>query len=245
MNPRKAKLYLRGRRKRMKVEFKKHSHLIEGVSNGFTFSLLGDDNVTLHTPAQCKDYLQDLWWSENHKKATEVWGFTWQPGTIKLGQPVYRFALRDDRSSTLLDRKDGIISFINYFESCLGWPLSTIETTDEANVLVLNLVGEWTQSCPMISAFTTITRLGMLYKGGDGIEYVADLISKFKAPTKYGEDSLGFPPAMQADMGRIKIIFPRLKLLASGKFPKPAWAEFDSGYKAHEGGIVNYQGWGC
>lgn len=230
-----------------KVTFKNHTSLIEGVSNGFTFSLIDAEGVTMHTPAQCKDYLQDLWWSEYNEKPTSVWGFTWKPGKIKTDEKLYRFALRDDRSKTLLDRKKGMVSYLNAFEKALGFDLSTIEETENGNnVLILNAAGGWFKHCPMISAFTTITRLGMLYEGGDPIEYITGLAKKFpKDGGYYGKAPAGFFDAMMADLGRIKTILPRLKLLMSGEYPKAKWTEFSTGGNAHEGGIIGYGKWGC
>lgn len=228
------------------VTFKKHTSLIEGVHNGFTFSLLDDNDVSMHTQAQCKDYFQDLWWAENTGKNADVWGFTWKPGTIPLDVPSYRFALRESGSQyDLSEKMPQVAAFLHHFETALGYkPLSTWEPTSEHNVVILTFPAGWTKYNPMVSALTTIIRLGLMYEGGDPVKMLEAKAKEWESVAdkfSYGKPVQGFYNATHADMGRINTVLPRLKALLKGKEAKPAWSKFPSGHSAHEGGIIGYK----
>lgn len=227
------------------VTFKKFTHLIEGVHNGFTFSLLDDSDTTMHTEAQCKDYFQDLWWAENTGKPADVWGFKWKPGTIELDVPTYRFALKDKNGEYVMkDEAPKIVAFLNKFEKALEYsPLSTYEETTDPSVVILTFPAGWTKYNPMVSALTTIIRLGLKYDGSDLADYLAMLGKTFtmKDYSYGGKAPKGFYNAMVADMGRFTTIHPRLRALAKGKEANPKWSTFPSGHSAHEGGIVGYK----
>lgn len=226
-----------------KVKYKVHTRLCEGVHNGFTFALLNDANETMHTEAQCKDYFQDLWWSENRKQATEVWGFKWEPGRIDLKAECYRFALRFAKER-LDNRVDNLLNFLHIFEQALGYRPCSIQLTADENVLIVTVSSQWFISAPMISAWTTLVRLGLQYTGGDVMEYldeVAKPVAKYIADTfRLGGKNENMPchEAMLADLGRYDRIRPRIKALLAGKEARLDWEKLSGGYVAHESGIV-------
>lgn len=229
-----------------KVTYKTFTRLSEGVHNGFTFALLDDENTTMHTEAQCKDYFQDLWWSENRQQPTEVWGFEWKPGRIKLDAECYRFALKF--KDVLRDRMDNLLNFLHIFEQALGYRPCSIEQTIDENVLIITVSSQWFISAPMISAWTTLVRLSLQYAGGDVMEYldnVAAPVKRYLAESyRMGGENKNMPchEAMLADLGRYDKIRPRIKALLKGQEARLDWAKLSGGYVAHESGICGHKG---
>lgn len=229
-----------------KVKYQVFTRLTEGVHNGFTFAMLDNTNTTMHTEAQCKDYFQDMFWSEHRNQPTEVWGFEWMPGRLDLKAEVYRFALK--YRDQLNNRVDNLLNFLHNFEQALSYRPCSIQQTIEENVLIITVSSQWFISAPMISAWTTLVRLALQYTGGDIMEYldaVAAPAQKYIAEQyQLGGKNKDMPchEAMLADLGRYDKIRPRIKALLKGQEARLDWAKLSGGYVAHESGICGYKG---
>src|SRR5690349_3535984 len=51
-------------------------------NRGFSFALLNKEGKALHTPFMCKDYLQDIFWSENTGASGGIYGLKWEKGIV-------------------------------------------------------------------------------------------------------------------------------------------------------------------
>lgn len=223
----------------MKVELPQHTSLIEGVSNGFTFTFIDANNRGLHSPAQCKDYFQDLFWSEYNGKPCSVWGFTWKPGTLSKDAKTYRVALQE-KGSKLMELAPQLLGFLHHFEGAQNFLYSGVYDTTNPDTIVLEFDARWTHSAPMISAFTSLVRLGFTYPGGDVMEYLAMLQAKAN-PEDWRKKDPAVHRRCLPDAQRLKVIGPRIKALLGGVFPTLPYTEIETAGGAHNTGIV---GWG-
>ena len=222
----------------MKVELPQHTHLIEGVSNGFTFTFIDANNRGLHTPAQCKDYFQDLFWSEYNNKPCAVWGFTWKPGMLDKDAKTYRMALQE-KGSDLTSMSKRLLHFLAEFEQAQGFKYSVVLDTTQSDTIVLEFDARWTHSAPMISAFTSLVRLGFTYPGGLIQDYLARLQTDAKPEDWRKKDSAVHRRCLP-DAQRLKVIGPRIMALLNGVFPTLPYTEISTAGGAHNTGIVGW-----
>lgn len=196
------------------------------ISNyGFQFVLL-DKNQYLHTPVMCKDYFQDILWSEYLKKNTSnVYGLSWEPGRVDFKRGRLRMAI-DGGAVSMAKRVPYLEKFLNAFEDSLGFKRSVVIPTTNTKVLVVDFSKEWTTCGPLISAFTTLIRISGLYTGGDAFEYLS---SPMENPPAY----------MKVEIARLKSTLPKLKSLLAGNTFNFPWEKLSMAMYAHGMGIMN------
>lgn len=223
----------------MKLSLPQHTSLVEGVSNGFTFTFINEKGKGLHSPAQCKDYFQDLFWSEYNGKPCDVWGFTWKPGMLNKDAKAYQLALQE-KGSDMTTMSAQLLDFLAGFEKAQGFEYSVVHTTTQPDTIVLEFDARWTHSAPMISAFTSLVRLGFTYPGGDIMDYLTTLQAKAN-PENWRKANSAVHRRCLPDAQRLKVIGPRIKALLAGTFPTLPYTEITTADGAHNTGIV---GWG-
>jgi hypothetical protein len=222
----------------MKVSLPQHTHLIEGVHNGFTFTFINEKGEGLHSPAQCKDYFQDLFWSEYNGKPASVYGFTWKPGMLDKDAKQYRMALQE-KGTDLIALAPQLLGFLHHFEGAQGFEYSAVHATTQPDTVVLEFDARWSHSAPMISAFTSIVRLGFTYPGGDVMEYLAGL-QAVANPEDWRKKSAAVHRRCLPDAQRLKTIGPRINAVLNGVFPTLPYSEISTAGGAHNTGIVGW-----
>jgi hypothetical protein len=220
------------------ITFKQFNTLLnEGIFSGFIFALLNAKDETLHQPCQCKDYFQDLFWSEHRKLPVKVYGFDWQSGTIDPHAPEFRIALK--YTDEIQTRYSHMQTFINHFDTALGFAQTSIEPTDKAEIVRVTFAGGWTRSAPLLSAFTTLVRLGYSYSPTLDVPQYLEQLSKCRQT--YGATARWSPPACPvnyADIQRIPQTLPRLQKLLTGFIPEYPYEKLRDGNAAHVCGIL-------
>lgn len=223
---------------RVHVKLPKFSQLSEAVSSGFTFTMLTDQNVGMHTPFQCKDYFQDMFWVEYNEKAAEVCGFPWVPGGIDKSRKTFTMALAYKESLAL--RRAGLEAFVNHFDDALGFQQTVIEETDHPNILRMVFDGRWTHSAPLVSSFTSIIRLGFTFKDGDDPKEYMENVQKQGMIWRntYKPDQMAFYSEVNlADFGRMNETKPRFLKLLDGFNPKWDYKKIPTANAAHCFGV--------
>lgn len=222
----------------MKLSLPQHTALVEGVLNGFTFTFINEKGEGLHSPAQCKDYFQDMFWSEYNGKPCVVWGFKWEPGRLDKNAKTYQMALQE-RGSDMTTMSTQLLDFLAEFEKAQGFKYSVVHTTTQPDTIVLEFDARWTHSAPMISAFTSLIRLGFTYPGGNIMDYLAALQTKANPEDWRNKDSAVHRRCLP-DAQRLKTIGPRIKALLAGAFPALPYTKIASAGSAHNTGIVGW-----
>lgn len=215
-----------------------HKFRYSQISNyNFTFAMLDGDRY-LHTPFMCKDYLQDIFWSEAIGRPIAAHGLEWTSGRLPPAEE-YRLALHGGQED--MARKAPFLQeFLNRVEQAQGFPLSKVETTDDPHLIVVTFNKAWTTNGPLVSALTSIIRISGAYEGGDPIAYLDSVNKELKDPKtgKYVWDPA--PKYMQVELMRRSVVIPRLKGLLAGKPVTLAWKPEDGAYAVHNFGIVGY-----
>jgi hypothetical protein len=199
----------------------------------FCLALLDGDNRTLHTPFECKDYLQDIFFSEYTGKEISVYGLKWKQGILNLDQPTFKLALFGGEELLEKHAKD-LETFLNFFDSSQKMLESKVFTTDDPHNIVVEFDKKWTSSGPLLSAYTTLIRVAGAYSGGDPVEYL-------KAMNKIREEKKKIKPEYSfVDVHRLGTTMRKLFALLKGEVFDYPWSKIASGGIAHNTGIVGY-----
>lgn len=204
------------------------------ISNhNFSFLLLDKDLRAVHSPFMCKDYLQDIFWSEYTGNTAEIYGISWKQGMFDVSVDRFNMALLGGKEC-LKERKEQLEAFLNVFGKAQEIPDCVVHETDSMFNVVLEFHKGWVQSGPLLSAFTALIRLSGAYSVGDDMEKYLKNLSKFV------NEKHDFPKYMTPDINRMDIALPRLLALLQGKTIDFPWEKFDSVGKAHNYGLVGF-----
>jgi hypothetical protein len=196
----------------------------------FHFSLIQDGRV-LFTRVMCKDYFQDVFWSEIRKEATTVCGLVWEPGRLRLAD-TYTILLEWEEGS-LANHAPILEKWLNIWDNAIGAPPTKVEELDGRSILV-TFAKDWVDTCPLLSTFTTLIRLGGGYKGGDPTAFIESLPANWWFGPGLPD---GFPAYSAVEVQRIGVNRPKLRALLAGNKPTKPWDAITSGTAAHSTGI--------
>lgn len=218
----------------------KHSFDYTQIPNhGFTFALLEEDRY-LHTPFMCKDYLQDIFWSELTGGAGKAHGLRWRPGM---------YPVRDRIELAVYNEVEGmgckipaLQEFLNWFEAAQKIEPTVVTPTKDPKLIIVEFSKAWTASGPMISAFTSLIRLAGGYTGGGPVPYLRSLNKKL-VNEKTGERLWSPEPEyMTPEITRYRLVLPRLLALLDGKPVPEKWHSNETDiHDVHDYGIVGAQ----
>jgi hypothetical protein len=172
--------------------------LIEGRTTGSSFAFckqIGENEYeTVQPLSPCKDYLNDVVWSEVTGKHIGIWGLSYIKKDIykdgrafmaleilpSMGSKSYTGYEFDKKS--LEENIDNVIILLNHVEKTFKVPPTTVEKIDGTEKYLFNLSTEWCLNGPRISLFSQLIRIGMYWDGkGDPNKY----IQSFKLASEY------------------------------------------------------------
>lgn len=208
------------------------SCLSEGRQHGigFGFAKKEGDTLTLVQPiSPCKDYLNDVVWSEATGKPYQIYGlkttkqdiFSEGIGWLVFGVCKYKAGAdygSFDKDSAALDANIlNIQSAINWFEDKMGVQESSVLKLED-NRFVVVAPKFWVESTYRISLYSLIIRAALHFKGGDILDYLYKL-----------ED---------ADRYIFNGIKPKIESMLAGKIPVQDMSKVTS---PHGLGILGFQ----
>jgi hypothetical protein len=214
---------------------------VQNHNNEFNFGLItpGSPHQLLVSWFQCKDYLQDIFWSEHRQKAEDCCGLKWAPGRLDPKAPRYLLLIHNGKDGTFAQtHRENLVAFLNAFEAAQEWPLTIGHLLDgDGRGIVLDFPREWTESSALISAFSSLIRISAQFKKGmDPGQYLGDL-----KPFNYSDRSVnpsGLIAYMTPELCRLPHIVPRLRALLAGKKVNHPWSAVKSMSSAHGSGII-------
>ena len=217
-----------------------HKFNYNEISNlNFCMALLTPEFRLLHNPVQCKDYFQDMFWSEHMNSNACVYGLTWTPGRIDISKDRFYLLLLGGMNETLRDKIESTQKFINFFDVAQGIPLTIMHETPDEHNIVIEFSGEWTTSSAMLSAFTTIVRISGPYTITESAVEFLDRVSSLDLADFNIRKSLG---RSYVDISRLTVTKQKLFALLSGSKVSMKWKYVASGNSAHVNGIYGYRG---
>lgn len=202
----------------------------------FNYLLLDNEYRALHTPFECKDYLQDMFYAEYTGKSIDIWGISWKQGMIDMSQDFFNLAMMGG-DAELESKVLSVEKLLNALDKAQGIPLTKVVPTTNPKIVVIKFSKEWTKNGPTLSAFTTLIRLAWHYQDEEPMEYLKRLAS-------YGPDTPDdLPVFMKIDMKRLNVTIPKFQALFDGVTVDYGWEKFVgmSVHAVHDTGIVNFQ----
>lgn len=196
----------------------------------FEFMLLTEDYRVVHSPFECKDYLQDIFYCEHNNKKSSIWGLSWKKGMYDVDAKRFNMALSGG-SLELKDHAEPLQNFLNAFEDALDIEHTVISLTDNPKIIVLNFSRDWTINGPMLSAYTTLIRIAGAYKDGDVMQYLLQIRDK----------DIEYPDYVEVEASRMRSnTLPKLAGLLEGKRPEHQWSDLNSIGESHDTGIMAF-----
>lgn len=150
-----------------------YAPLNQAYNKGFQYLLLDSDNKPLAPPMFCKDYFQDIFYTEyTGKILNSIYGFTYSEKNNLLDKDL-KIAIRFFNDYNKRDIKScvsNIEAFINKLEKSKDYPLSTFEIIEEGVVVTYPI--QWTASSCHISLFLLLLRIGWKYNNEDPMDFI-------------------------------------------------------------------------
>lgn len=206
-------------------DIKGRDKLAEGRNVGLGFGFLkltkesNDEQIynAIHPISACKDYLNEVVFSEKYKKPSSAYGFSYKPqdlfrdsNYVYLGIKIvpYRLTKNDYYSKRNIDKDKALLQkrmmlpLIREVEKALGVKRTTkIFIANEG--LVVKAPIDWVKSTAAISLYTLLLRLGVFY---DKKTHILDFLDKVKEGNCF-----------EGDSSMAKGLVPRLKFLMEMK----------------------------
>lgn len=149
------------------VELKEYGKNYNGKHNGWTYQFLDDNYKGIHLGVCCKDYLQDILWSELTQKEMKVYGQTSTYLGILDKQEKLILCLTpytyDIKEEVILELSLNLECFLNEIELLKNFEFSCVNT-DEKNI-VITFSKQWIEKPMLFSLFTLFCRFGLYYDG--------------------------------------------------------------------------------
>lgn len=167
----------------MKVEWADRKQLSQIYAQGLEYTLVehvGDGQFKgMHPPVRCKDYYQDIFWSQRSRKPFHIYCFDWTPNTVldkQIADGTLLMALRYEDGTGMKELKqfkDGLQNFLNAWEAVLGYKASTVEVSDDGLSLLIAFGPQWIEKPVSVSLFTLLLRVGIGYGGQPIMEFMS------------------------------------------------------------------------
>lgn len=181
--------------KRIIKETKSRSVLSEGRNQGIGFAMLKklslNNYETVNPISPCKDYLNEVIFTENTGIPTKAYGLVYdKPNDIFKGKKSYLVFMNQKQmsgnfsveyktfeaySKEIDENYKNIELFINNFQIKLGGflPCKIRQAEDKKYLVIFDT--KWCQSTYSISLFTLLLRVAKSYKGEDIIKFLTSL----------------------------------------------------------------------
>lgn len=156
---------------KVKLKLMEYDKSLNGKHSGWAYQFLDDDYQGFHGGVCCKDFLNDIVWSELTQKSMCIYG---QHSSYKgildkqeyLKLCMYPYLLNAQQEPVIKNievLKDNLQAFLNEIELLKGFELSTIEVHDNKFVIIFHK--NWISKIYLFSMFTLLCRIGVYYDG--------------------------------------------------------------------------------
>ena len=212
--------------------------LNEGRSYQMGFAFLkktgNQEYETVIPITACKDYLNDVVWSEHVDKEISAHGLHYSKVGIFDGNTAYmvisilpnlygsEYDGQKEDTKNLQENFKVLQEFMNYIEQLLLLDVKTSIEEIEHNKYLVTFSYEWCKGTYLISLYTLLLRAGQFYKEGDPLEF----LEKFSR----GQDTY-----------MVQQMYPKLKKLIEKGFVQQDLATMFGGTQVHNCGIIGYE----
>jgi len=169
------------------------SVLHEGRNYGLGFAFLRkiDDETfeTIQPISPCKDYLNDVVYSEATGKPFSAWGLNTSKQDIfddgraymaisvcKMGKSLSAYLGYDDELELMAKNGDNMAEFIHKIESKLGISKTKFTRVSD-NLKLLDMDTQWVAATYLISLYALMLRVALHYNGGGVMTHMKEIES--------------------------------------------------------------------
>jgi hypothetical protein len=150
------------------------------------FAFINEKGVNITPFVKCKDYFNDMFWSNKVNKPINIFGFVWMPGQDKgeLDKPRLSIAIRTETGRKLVpiteEEKSSIISMLINFSDRLGYGDIVGESEEDGGHFIVHFDKRWTEIPYVNSAFFLLIRAAFGFDPGkEPLEYLTSDKSRF------------------------------------------------------------------
>jgi len=165
------------------VILKEYGNGYNGKHDGWAYQFLNDNYEGIHLGVCCKDFLQDIVYSELTNKSISVYGQTSvntntfeKQERLLLCMYPHSFITKEKPNLELFS--ENLEIFLNEIEVLRGYDLSLVYVVDDK--IIIDFSKEWICNPPTFSVFTLFCRVGIYYDSGNIEEYVSTLFQQRK-----------------------------------------------------------------
>ena len=209
------------------------------ISNhNFNYLLTDKDYRALHTPTPCKDYLQDIFFTEYTGEASEVYGLHWEQGMFDTSQEFFNLAIMGGNYE-LESKIPQMEAILQSLDKAQGIPLTTVLPTNNPKIILIKFHKDWTRNGPTLSAYTSMVRIGAYYQGEEPMEFLKKMLS-YSGSNKPAD----LPVYMNVEIGRLSRTIDKFAALYAGEKAECPWEDFKglgATTRIHDMGIVNFK----
>lgn len=191
---------------------------------------------TVQPISPCKDYLNDVVWSEHMDAPIGAYGLKYSKQGIFNKKKSYlvisimptfgmdSYPSMDKDVANLKGNIENLQTFINFFDDSLGCKATTIQEI-EPNKYLVTMDYKWSKTTYAISLFTLLLRVGQFYKGTPN-------------PMAFLSNFTAFPP----DTYLLTDALPRIKTFIKNKsLPEQDLSALQEHITIHNCGILAWQ----
>jgi hypothetical protein len=216
--------------------------LCEANSTGMRYAIL-DSRGNIRTKLfRCKDYMQDVYWSEIlNKDVVEQYGFKWDG---KNTNPVSKQTFVDilmtpcsESTDSLQEYTDNLKLLLNTLEKALNFELRSYVTkcSNDDKDIIISYTNEWSKRPYLISLLFLLMRIGIYYDKDDNLQNVIDFLYSAELKNKmFSNDS--------SQMLNIRSKKKLEEIFINNNLIEQNWSDYTSSSAVHNNsGIVSYK----
>lgn len=213
-------------------------HYCQISNHDFNYLIADADYRALHTPTPCKDYLQDIFFTEYTGETSDVYGLKWNKGMLDMSQEYFNLVIMGGKYE-MESKIPQIEAILQTLDKAQGIPLTQVLPTTNPKHILIKFHRDWTRNGPTLSAYTSMVRISAYYQGEDPMEFLEKMMS-YNGDDK-PED---LPVYMQVEIRRLPKTIKKFAALYEGEKAECPWENFKglgSTTSIHDMGIVNFQ----
>lgn len=190
----------------------KNSNVLQIYKKGLEFAFVSDNYEQCHNFILCKDFLQDIVYSNINEKTINIFNFLYSPHKDpKICLKQLRLLVRNHSDKLFEKKLNNSIRFINELETSLRMKHTKLRVCENKTYLI-QATRRWMKAPPMISLFVLMLRIGLMHNANKTAKKTLDDMLKNKIKPYQKKDAyllknsyLGFERIMK--MGDRKIFY--------------------------------------
>lgn len=137
-----------------------------GKNDGWGFQFLNEEYQPMNPPVCCKDFLQDVVYTELTGEILDIYHFKHNYQGFLKGKELLKLALYWTNAELTVDKFiEPTKNFLNDIEEKLGILKSNVYSDSTNKIIIIDFSSEWIKKPYLFSFFTILCRKGLYYNG--------------------------------------------------------------------------------